>query len=65
MVTSFSHKKARSSLSVFLGLITYYLHGILNNFLDTDNASALFWVFSVILMVLDIERKKLKESKPL
>ena len=52
-------------LSVFLGLITYYLHGILNNFLDTDKASALFWGFSVILVVLDIERKKLKESKPL
>jgi len=49
-------------LSVFLGLITYYLHGILNNFLDTDKASALFWGFSAILLVLDIKRKKMLED---
>ncbi len=49
-------------LSVFLGLITYYLHGILNNFLDTDKASALFWGFSAILLVLDIKRKKILED---
>lgn len=50
-------------LSVLLGLVTYYLHGILNNFLDTDKASALFWGFSVILMVLDIKRQKLHKDQ--
>ena len=50
-------------LSVFLGLVTYYLHGILNNFLDTDKASALFWGFSVILLVLDVKRKTLQENQ--
>ena len=50
-------------LSVLLGLVTYYLHGILNNFLDTDKASALFWGFSVILMVLDIKRQKLQKDQ--
>ena len=30
------------SISLLLGLITYYLHGLMNNFLDTDKASALF-----------------------
>ena len=62
--SSLSMESRMIGLSVFLGLITYYLHGILNNFLDTDKASALFWGFSVILLVLDIQRKKLKESNP-
>ena len=62
--SSLSMESRMIGLSVFLGLITYYLHGILNNFLDTDKASALFWGFSVILLVLDVQRKKLKESNP-
>ena len=42
------------SLTVSLGLITYVLHGFLNNFLDTDKASALFWGFISIIVALDI-----------
>lgn len=42
------------SLAILLGLITYYVHGILNNFLDTDKASALVWGFSAILVSLDV-----------
>jgi O-antigen ligase len=38
----------------FLGLITYYLHGFLNNFLDMDKASAPFWGFTAVLAVLSI-----------
>ena len=41
-------------LTVSLGLITYVLHGFLNNFLDTDKASALFWGFISIIVALDI-----------
>jgi putative inorganic carbon (hco3(-)) transporter len=41
-------------LSVILGLITYYIHGIMNNFLDTDKASAPFWGFTAIIVALDI-----------
>ena len=50
-------------LSVFLGLITYYLHGILNNFLDTDKASALFWGFSVIILILDIQSRNFEKEQ--
>ena len=50
-------------LTAFMGLITYYLHGILNNFLDTDKASALFWGFSVIILILDNKAKDLDEEK--
>ncbi|MAZ97518.1 MAG: hypothetical protein CMP53_08355 [Flavobacteriales bacterium] len=38
----------------FLGLITYYLHGFLNNFLDMDKASAPFWGFTALIASLSI-----------
>ena len=44
-------------ISVFLGLITYYVHGTLNNYLDTDKASAPFWGFLALLVVLDLGAK--------
>ncbi len=50
-------------LCLFLGLVTYYLHGILNNFLDTDKASALFWGFSVMILILDVQAKQLKPEE--
>lgn len=62
-------RKVESNLKMFafvsfLGLVTYYLHGILNNFLDTDKASSLFWGFTAIIVVVDIiTRKQLKEEE--
>jgi putative inorganic carbon (HCO3(-)) transporter len=41
-------------LGLILGLITYLVHGSLNNFLDTDKASALFWGFIAVFVSLDI-----------
>jgi len=41
-------------LGMILGLITYLVHGTLNNFLDTDKASALFWGFTGAFVSLDI-----------
>jgi len=46
------------SLFLVLGLITYYIHGFLNNFLDTDKVAALFWSFMAIIVSLDIESKE-------
>ena len=45
------------ALTVLIGLITYYLHVTMNNFLDTDKASAGVWGFMAILVALD--RKKI------
>lgn len=42
------------ALTCTLGLITYYLHSFLNNFLDTDKASAPFWGFIAILVAIDV-----------
>lgn len=45
-------------LSFLLGLMTYYVHGLLNNFLDTDKASVPFWAFTAIILALDIYHRK-------
>jgi O-antigen ligase len=41
-------------LSATLGLITYYVHGSLNDFLDTDKASSLFWGYTAMIAALDV-----------
>jgi O-antigen ligase len=41
------------ALTVLVGLITYFLHVTMNNFLDTDKASAGVWGFLAILVALD------------
>jgi O-antigen ligase len=46
-------------LFLLLGYITYLVHGTLNNFLDTDKASALFWGFTAIFVSLDLQLKEL------
>ena len=52
--TSKSEKIKTLSLGILLGLITYFVHGILNNFLDTDKASALVWGYIAMLVAMDI-----------
>lgn len=57
------YKKARNSevklysLVSVLALITYFIHGFLNNFLDTDKASVPFWGFIAMIVALDIYHK--------
>lgn len=41
-----------------LGLVTYYVHGVMNNFLDTDKASVPFWGFTAVIVVLDLYSRK-------
>jgi O-antigen ligase len=49
------------SLSVVIGLISYYLHGFLNNFLDSDKASVPVWGFMAIIVALDIYQYGIEE----
>jgi putative inorganic carbon (hco3(-)) transporter len=53
------------SLAVTLGLLTYFFHGTMNNFLDTDKASVPFWGFIAILTAMDLYflRPEEKEAK--
>jgi O-antigen ligase len=45
------------SLLSVLALVTYFIHGLLNNFLDTDKASVPFWGFFAIIVALDLYHK--------
>ncbi len=47
----------RYLMAVFLGLITYFVHGFLNNFLDTDKASIPFWGFIAILVAASLSTR--------
>jgi O-antigen ligase len=42
------------ALAASLGMLTYAVHGFLNNFLDTDKASALFWGYMAVIVTLDL-----------
>lgn len=48
-----------------LGLFTYFVHGTLNNYLDTDKASIPFWGFIGVLVAIDVFHNPKKESKEL
>ena len=41
-------------LICFLGLVSYFIHGVLNNFLDTDKISCLFWGMTAIIVIIDL-----------
>jgi len=46
------------AISAYLGFSTYIAHGFLNNFLDTDKVSALFWGFLAILVYVDLQNRE-------
>jgi O-antigen ligase len=45
------------AIILLLGLTTYFVHGFLNNFLDTDKLSVPFWGFISAIVYLDIKQK--------
>ena len=53
-------------LAALISLITYYIHGFLNNFLDTDKLSIPFWGFTAMIVAIDIysrqEEKKAQKN---
>lgn len=52
------------TLVYFLGLVTYFIHGALNNFLDTDKSSVPFWTFAATIVALDIFHSKEENEIP-
>ena len=52
------------SIAVLVGLVSYYLHGLLNNFLDTDKISVLFWGFTAMVVAMDIYHRDLPGEDP-
>ena len=48
----------RFVLISILSLTTYFIHGLLNNYLDTDKASVPFWGMMAIIVSIDLMNKK-------
>ena len=46
------------SFSALLALITYFTHGLINNFLDTDKASIPVWGFMAMIVAMDVFHSK-------
>ena len=42
-------------LGSIIGLLTYFIHGLFNNFLDLDKAAFPIWFFVAIIVYLDIK----------
>lgn len=42
--------------ALFMGLVSYFTHGLLNNFLDMDKAAVPIWGFSAALVMMDLGR---------
>lgn len=41
-------------MMALMGLMTYFTHGLLNNFLDSDKLSVPFWGFIAIIVAIDL-----------
>jgi O-antigen ligase len=53
------------ALALVAGLVTYAVHGALNNFLDTDKISALFWGMIAAIVSIDIRLKQEEKERKL
>ena len=51
----------RMALAFTLSLLTYYVHGVFNNFLDTDKLSVPFWGFTAAIVAMDVFCRKKEE----
>ena len=60
--TAKSRRVANMALALSLSLLTYYIHGFFNNFLDTDKLSVPFWAMTAAIVALDIYAKDKVES---
>lgn len=50
-------------LAIILGLSTYFIHGFLNNFLDTDKASVPVWGFAAAIVAIQLYHAKSSKSE--
>ena len=55
---AFNRENKLLNLAILLGLLTYFFHGLMNNFLDQDKASVIFWALMGMCAALSIKRKE-------
>ncbi len=46
------------TIGILVGLMSYFIHGTLNNFLDTDKLSVPFWAFIAMIVSMDVYHNK-------
>lgn len=66
-ITYFKTKNKNTKLLTMISLmamISYYIHGFLNNFLDTDKLSVPFWGFTAIIVTLNLYYSDDEENNP-
>ncbi len=51
------------STALYLGLVTYFTHGVLNNFLNRDKAAVPVWSFIAIMVAIDLYHKDRERRK--
>jgi O-antigen ligase len=49
-------------LAMIMSLVAYFVHGVLNNYLDTDKAAVPIWTFCAIFIALEYKLKKKAEA---
>lgn len=45
------------SLAILLAMLSYFFHGLLNNFLDQDKIAVIFWAMMGMAVALDLENR--------
>lgn len=45
-------------MSAMLGLITYFVHGFLNNYIELDKAAVFLWAFMGVITAVDVYHRK-------
>lgn len=48
---------------VFLGLVAYHAHGVLNNYSQYDKLAVPLWAFTAIIVALDFQNKRILRAK--
>ena len=61
--TSKRKKVKYLALALMIGLISYDIHGGMNDFLDIDKLNALFWGFTAMIVALDVFHNNNSENK--
>jgi len=51
------------AMAALIGLVSYYFHGLMNNFLDTDKISVLFWGYTAMLVAMDVYHRQTPEDE--
>ncbi|MCQ2272934.1 MAG: O-antigen ligase family protein [Bacteroidales bacterium] len=52
----------RLVFAMTLALVSYFIHGFLNNFLDTDKLSLPFWAAIAVIAIIDAQQKELHQQ---